>query len=87
MASEKTIMQDWMEAQKRHHLSHIQVQMACEPGFKPDSLRKTDNHKELWETPLPQHRAEKAAEESGGCSGFTSDDEDIIQLGLDSCGD
>lgn len=45
-----------MVAQKRHHLSDMQVQMARELGFKPDSLRKIDNHKqEPWKTPLPQH--------------------------------
>ncbi len=45
-----------MVAQKRHHLSDGQVQMARELGFKPDSLRKIDNHKqEPWKTPLPQH--------------------------------
>lgn len=118
-----------MEAQKRHHLTDTQVQMARELGFKPDSLRKIDNHKqEPWKTPLPQHienlyekrfkrekpeivkslkqqlkddeirraakkrakdarRAAKAAEESGGCSYVPDDDEDIVQLGLDSCGD
>lgn len=36
--------------------SDKQVQMARELGFKPDSLRKIDNHKlEPWKTPLPQH--------------------------------
>ena len=45
-----------MVAQKRHHLSDVQVQMARELGFKPDSLRKIDNHKQKpWKTPLPQH--------------------------------
>ena len=45
-----------MVAQKRHHLSDVQVQMARELGFKPDSLHKIDNHKqEPWKTPLPQH--------------------------------
>lgn len=30
--------------------------MARELGFKPDSLRKIDNHKqEPWKTPLPQY--------------------------------
>lgn len=129
MASKRTIIQDWIEAQKRHHLSDMQVQMARELGFKPDSLRKIDNHKqEPWKTPLPQHienlyekrfkrekpevvkslkqqlkedeihraakkkvkdaqRTEKAAEESGGCSYTPDDEEDIVQLGLDSCGD
>lgn len=56
MASRWTIIQDWMAAQKRHHLSDMQVQMARELGFKPDSLRKIDNHKQKpWKTPLPQH--------------------------------
>lgn len=45
-----------MVAQKRHRLSDVQVQMARELGFKPNSLRKIDNHKqEPWKTPLPQH--------------------------------
>jgi len=35
-----------MVAQKRHHLTDMQVQMARELGFKPDSLRKIDNHKQ-----------------------------------------
>ena len=52
----RTIIEEWMMAQKRHHLSDVQVQMARELGFKPDSLRKIDNHKqEPWKTPLPQH--------------------------------
>ncbi len=56
MASKRTIIEEWMVAQKRHHLSDVQVQMARELGFKPDSLRKIDNHKqEPWKTPLPQH--------------------------------
>lgn len=34
----------------------MQVTMARELGFKPDSLRKIDNHKqEPWKTPLPQY--------------------------------
>lgn len=56
MASKRTIIEEWIVAQKRHHLSDMQVQMARELGFKPDSLRKIDNHKqETWKTPLPQH--------------------------------
>ncbi len=56
MASRRTIIEEWMVAQKRHHLSDVQVQMARELGSKPDSLRKIDNHKqEPWKTPLPQH--------------------------------
>ncbi len=56
MASKRTIIEEWMVAQKRHHLSDVQVQMARELGFKPDSLRKIDNHKqEPWKTLLSQH--------------------------------
>lgn len=56
MASRRTIIEEWMVAQKRHHLTDMQVQMARELGFKPDSLRKIDNHKqESWKTPLHQY--------------------------------
>jgi len=56
MASKRTIIEEWIEAQKRHKLSDIQVQMARELGFKPDSLRKIDNHKqEQWKAPLPDY--------------------------------
>lgn len=49
-------LQKWKVAQKRHHLSDKQVQMARELGFNPDKLGKLDNHKqESWKTPLPQH--------------------------------
>lgn len=56
MASRRTILQDWMVAQKRHHLSDMQEQMACKLGFKTTSLPKIDNHKpESWKTPLSQY--------------------------------
>lgn len=48
-------MQAWTLAQKRHHLSHAQVQMARELGMNPAKLGKLDNHKqEPWKLPLPQ---------------------------------
>jgi len=48
-------MQAWMEARKRYHLSHAQVQMARELGMNPAKLGKLDNHKqEPWKLPLPQ---------------------------------
>jgi hypothetical protein len=48
-------MQAWVEARKRHHLSHAQVQMARELGMNPARLGKIDNHKqEPWKLPLPQ---------------------------------
>jgi len=48
-------MQAWVDARKRHHLSHAQVQMARELGMNPAKLGKLDNHKqEPWKLPLPQ---------------------------------
>lgn len=46
---------DWIEARKRHHLSHAHVQMARELGMNPRKLGKLDNHsQEPWKAPLPQ---------------------------------
>jgi hypothetical protein len=39
-------MQAWIEARKRHHLSHAQVHMARELGMNPAKLGKIDNHKQ-----------------------------------------
>jgi hypothetical protein len=48
-------LQAWVEARARHHLSHVQVQMARELGMNPKKLGKLDNHKqEPWKAPLPQ---------------------------------
>lgn len=50
--------QDWVEARRRHHLSHAHVQMARELGMNPRRLGKLDNHdnhdQEPWKAPLPQ---------------------------------
>jgi hypothetical protein len=47
-------MQRWIEARKRFHLSHAQVQMARELGMNPRKLGSLDNHKqEPWKAPLP----------------------------------
>lgn len=55
MAVTKAILEKWMVAQKRHHLSDRHVQMARELGLNPDKLRKIDNHRqEPWKAPLPQ---------------------------------
>jgi hypothetical protein len=46
-------MQRWIDARKRYHLSHAQVQMARELGMNPMKLGKLDNHEqELWKMPL-----------------------------------
>jgi hypothetical protein len=48
-------LQKWIDARKRHHLSHAHIQMARELGMNPKSLGKLDNHKqERWKLPLPQ---------------------------------
>jgi hypothetical protein len=48
-------MQAWIDARKRHRLSHAQVQMARELGMNPAKLGKLDNHRqEPWKQPLPQ---------------------------------
>jgi hypothetical protein len=48
-------LQAWIDARKRHRLSHAHVQMARELGLNPAKLGKLDNHKqEPWKLPLPQ---------------------------------
>lgn len=55
MGVKKAILEKWVVAQKRHHLSDKHVQMARELGLNPDKLDKIDNHEqELWKVPLPQ---------------------------------
>lgn len=45
---------DWIDARKRHHLSHMHIQMARELGLNPKKFGKIDNHKqEAWKAPLP----------------------------------
>jgi len=47
--------QHWIDARKRHHLSHAQVQMARELGTNPKRPGKIDNAgQEPWKVPLPQ---------------------------------
>ena len=48
-------LQAWIDARKRHHLRHAQVQMARELGMNPKKLGKLDNHRqERWKAPLPE---------------------------------
>ena len=50
-----TRLQAWVDARKRHRLSHAHVQMARELGLNPTKLGKLDNHQqEPWNAPLPQ---------------------------------
>ena len=46
-------LQEWIDARKRHHLSHAQVQMARELGLNPRKLGGLDNDdQEPWKLPL-----------------------------------
>jgi hypothetical protein len=48
-------LQAWVDARRRHRLSHAHVQMARELGLNPAKLGKLDNHRqEPWKAPLPQ---------------------------------
>ena len=48
-------LQAWIDARKRHRLSHAQVQMARELSMNPRSLGSLDNHRqEPWKAPLPE---------------------------------
>ncbi|MGH9893876.1 MAG: hypothetical protein ACREA0_18210 [bacterium] len=47
-------LQAWIDARKRHKLSHTHAQMARELGMNPRKLGKLDNHhQEPWKLPLP----------------------------------
>ncbi len=49
-------MQAWIDARKRHRLSHAQIQMARELGMNPSKLGNLDNHdQEPWKMPLRQY--------------------------------
>ena len=46
-------MQAWIDARRRHRLSHAQVQMARELGMNPKKLGGKDNHdQEPWKMPI-----------------------------------
>ena len=46
--------QVWIDARKRHKLSHAHIQMARELGMNPKKFGKWDNHRqESWKAPLP----------------------------------
>jgi len=49
-------LQTWIDARKRHRLTHAQVQMARELGMNPRELGKLDNHdQEPWKLPLREY--------------------------------
>jgi len=44
----------WIDARKKYHLSHTQIQMARELGMDPASFGKLNNHpQDSWKLPLP----------------------------------
>ena len=46
--------QVWIDARKRHKLSHEHIQMARELGTNPKKFGKLDNQRqEPWKAPLP----------------------------------
>src|SRR5262245_26918431 len=48
-------LQIWIDARKKHRLSHAQVQMARELGLNPRKFGCVANNKqEPWKEPLPQ---------------------------------
>lgn len=49
-------LQAWVDARKKFHLSHAQVQMAHELGMNPKKLGGKANHRqEPWKMPLPDY--------------------------------
>ncbi|MBI1770719.1 MAG: hypothetical protein HY200_09415 [Nitrospirae bacterium] len=46
----------WIEARKKFHLSHPQIQMARELGMNPKKFGKLSNHEqESWKLPLGEY--------------------------------
>ena len=52
----------WVEARKRHHLSHAQVQMARELGLDPRKL-SSDTVRQFW------HRTAGREDTAASCGG------------------
>jgi hypothetical protein len=69
MATAKSVasgLQPWIEARRKHRLSHAVIQMARELGLNPKKLGSLDNHhQEPWKQPLPQFIATLYAERFG----------------------
>lgn len=52
-------LQRWIDARKRHRLSHAAIQMARELGMNPAKLGGLNNHhQERWKAPLPEFIAD-----------------------------
>ena len=57
--AKKTIpakLQIWIDARKKYHLTHVQVQMARELGLNPKKFGGYANHRqEKWKRPLGEY--------------------------------
>ncbi len=61
-------MQAWIDARKRHHLSHAQIQMARELGMNPKKFGRLDNHRqEPWKMPPGKCRSRILSSTSHYC--------------------
>ena len=47
MSTNKSQIEKWITAQKKHRLSDVHVQMARELGLNPDKFGKIDNHRQF----------------------------------------
>ena len=48
-------LKPWVEARKKYHLSHTQIQMARELGLNPKKFGSLGNTKQQqWKLPLPE---------------------------------
>ena len=49
-------LKPWIEARKKYHLTHAQIQMARELGLNPKKFGDLANYKqERWKVPLPDY--------------------------------
>ena len=69
-------LQRWIDARRRFHLSHAQVQMARELGMNPRKLGALANrNQEPWKAPLPvfiEHLYRKASAKLSQIASFPS---------------
>lgn len=60
------VEQSWVDARRRHRLTHAQVQMARELGMNPKRLARIDDHSDTeWKRPLPEYIQELYQERFG----------------------
>src|SRR2546425_758132 len=63
-------MQAWIDARKRHGLSHAEVQMARVSGINPQKLGKLDNHhQEPWKSFAATRKRRRSGAKLSYCAG------------------